>query len=75
MGHHGEVRKNAGGLKDREVVTPPKKKVEEAEEEMPEGMRKEPPTMRVGDEVMRVNAPPQRKQPLAAQRPLPSQAC
>ena len=54
------------GVKDKEV-TPPREKVNEAEEDMSDGFRKAPtklpPTMRMADEVMRVTAPPQRRQP------------
>ena len=56
------------GVKDKEVVAPPRKKVKSIEEEMSRGTRKAlptkfPPTMRTGDEVMQVKVPPQRKQP------------
>ena len=53
---------------DREVLTPPRKKVREEAEELPKGIRKAPPTklplaMRVGEVQVPVKVPPQRKQP------------
>ena len=55
--------------KDREVLTPPRKKVRAVEDQMPKGIRKAtptkiPPTTRVEDvSVVQANVPPQRIQP------------
>ena len=52
---------------DREVLTPPRKKVRDVEKEMPKGIWKAPtkfpPTMRERDVSVPVKAPKQRKQP------------
>ena len=50
-------------VKDKEVVTPPRKKVRDEAEELMKGIRRAPPTkyppdVRVGDEHVLVKAPP-----------------